>query len=192
MNSSYFITITSLNHCGVLPAITTALSELGGDMQHASQSVIQGLFTMTIAAHFPEHRSQEVIRDHLMSAGRHYGMEVMIRSLDEVPDEEMVIGGAYFLNVSGQDAPGVLRVICGLLAQHLISIESLSALPDSPNTFSMLMRLTIPPSSELDELRAQLKEFGDLNGLLIQIQDEEAYYRSDLSQQAALHNVTRE
>ncbi|MCG6157178.1 hypothetical protein [Rubinisphaera margarita] len=191
MPNTYFITLASQNHCGVLPAVTTALGELGGNMQHASQSIVNGLFTMTIAARFPEHRTREVIRDHLLQAGRYYDMKVMIREIASEDFEETVIGQSYFLTVSGRDAPGVVRVISSMLAEQMISIESLSAVPDSPETFSMVMNVTLPPNVDFDDLVTELETFGSLNGLAISLTEEEEFYRSGAEANPALRNYAR-
>ncbi|HBN79267.1 MAG TPA: hypothetical protein DD473_26310, partial [Planctomycetaceae bacterium] len=106
MGVSYFITITSQNHSGVLTAITTALGELGGDMHHASQSIVHGLFTMTIAAKFPDHRSIQVIQEHLLQVGRNYEMAVLVRELLEDEADVISTDSTYYLTVNGQDAPG--------------------------------------------------------------------------------------
>jgi len=191
MSNTYFITLASQNHCGVLPAVTTALGELGGNMQHASQSIVNGLFTMTIAARFPDHRTQDVIRDHLVQAGRFYDMKVMIREIADDDFEETLIGQSYFLTVSGHDAPGVVRVISSMLAEQMISIESLSAVPDSEETFCMVMNVTVPPNVDLEELISELETFGSLNGLVVSLIDEEEFYRGGADANPALRNYAR-
>lgn len=191
MGVSYFITITSQNHSGVLTAVTTALGELGGDMHHASQSIVHGLFTMTIAAQFPEHRTIEVIKEHLLQVGRNYEMAVLIRELLEDEADMISTDSTYYLTVNGQDAPGVVRVISGMLAQMLITIESLSARPSSASTFSMVMRLSISDTTDLQELIDELDIFSTLNSLEISLLTEEDYFRSELPADVTLHNMLR-
>lgn len=191
MGVSYFITITSQNHSGVLTAITTALGELGGDMHHASQSIVHGLFTMTIAAKFPDHRSIQVIQEHLLQVGRNYEMAVLVRELLEDEADVISTDSTYYLTVNGQDAPGVVRVVSGMLAQMLITIESLSARPESASTFSMVMRLAIPQSADLQELVDELNMFSTLNGLDVNLLTEEDYFRTELPADVTLHNVLK-
>jgi len=175
MSHRFFITMTSQNRPGVLAAVTTAMAELGGDMKYATQTVVHGLFTMTVAAEFPPHRNWEVIRDHLLNAGRAYEMEVLIRSM---PSEELLkapSGERFFLSITGKDAPGVVRAICALLAQELVDIQRMCAVPDSPESFSLVMQINIPDQSQSDNLTRELESFGAINGLNIILKHEEQY-----------------
>lgn len=175
MPPSYLITMTCQNRAGVLAAVTTALAELGGDMQYTAQSVVHGLFTMTVAAQFPPHRQLEVIRDHLLDVCRPYEMELLIRPMQLLPETVSRPGERYFLTVNGQDAPGVVRTICAMLAQELIEIERLFAVPDLPGNFAMVMILNLPDQVDLLGLNSDLELFAALNGLTISLQHENDY-----------------
>lgn len=179
MSPCYFITLTAHNRAGVLAAVTTALAELGGDMQYSAQTVVQGMFSMTVAARFPAHRAQEVIKDHLENVGRPYEMDVLIRPIQFSSDSRIAKGKRYFLTVNGQDAPGVVRTICAMLAQELVEIEQLYAVPDSSATFSMVMMLNLPEAVDLLSLNSDLELFAALNGLTISLQHENDYSASE-------------
>lgn len=179
MSPCYLITITAQNRAGILAAVTTALAELGGDMQYTSQSVVQGMFSMTIAAQFPPHRSLEVIKDHLFHVGRPYEMDALIRPIQILPDSREAAGKRYFLTVNGQDAPGVVRTISAMLAQELVDIEQMHASPDAPGTFSMLMVLTMPETVDLLSLNSDLELFAALNGLMITLQSVNEFSASE-------------
>lgn len=181
MQPSFLITLTSENRPGVLTAVTTALAELGGNMEYSAQAVIRDLFSMTLAARFPAHRTQDVVQAHLQDVGRPYGMDVQVRCLDtnsmERPQRQ---GQRYFLTVHGQDAPGVLRAICAMLAQECVEIERMYAVPDGPGCFSMVMILDLPVAMDLLGLNGDLELFSALNGLSISLQDEKEYDAADL------------
>ncbi len=185
MPHRFFITMTSQDRPGVLAAVTTAMAELGGDMKYATQTVVHGLFTMTVAAEFPPHRTWEVIRDHLLNVGRAYEMEVIIRRMP--PEEKMQVqsGERYFLSITGKDGPGVVRAICALLAQELVDIQRMFAVPDSPESFSLVMQLNIPDQQHCDTLTKELETFGSLNGLHIVLQHEEDYNMSEFPREIA-------
>lgn len=180
-----FITMTSQDRPGVLIAVTTALAELGGDMKYATQSVVQGLFTMTVAAEFPPHRTWEVIRDHLLDVGRPYDMAVLIREITPENNVSIQAGDRYFLTVTGHDAPGVVRALCSLLAQKLVGIQRLFAVPDSPESFSLVMQVNLPENTPSDELSKELETFAALNGLSIVFQHEESYNITDYPREMA-------
>ena len=178
MSGRYFITMTSQDRPGVLAAVTTALAELGGDMKYATQTVVHGLFTMTVAAEFPPHRNRDAIRDHLLDVGRAYDMEVLIR---DMPPEETLMrqeGERFFLSITGKDAPGVVRAICALLARELVDIQRMFAVPSSPKTFSLVMQINIPGQLQIESLAKELESFGAINGLEIALQHEDDFNQS--------------
>ncbi|MBR9804026.1 MAG: hypothetical protein ACE37I_12340 [Rubinisphaera brasiliensis] len=180
MQPAYLLTMTARNRSGVLAAVTTALAELGGDMQYTTQAVINGMFTMTIAAEFPPHRTSDVIRDHLLDVGRPYELELVIRETEAQPDSRISQGNRYFLTLTGQDAPGVVRTLCAMLAQELTEIERMYAVPDAPGTFSMVMILNVPDAVDMISLNSDLELFAALNGLTISLEHEKNYDAADL------------
>lgn len=190
MQPNYLITLTSENRPGVLAAVTTALAELGGNMQYSAQAVVDHLFTMTLAAKFPPHRTEEVIQAHLQDVGRPYGMDVQMRKMQS-PVRPRQQGMRYFLSVHGQDAPGVVRAICATLAQEFIEIERMYAVPDGPGCFTMVMFLDMPESVDLLGLNSELEMFAALNGLTISLQDEKEYDATSLPRNLMPESLTQ-
>jgi len=180
MQPTYLITMTAKNRSGVLAAVTTAMAELGGDMQYTTQAVVNGMFTMTLVAQFPKHRTEDVIRDHLLDVGRPYELELIIRAAESSADSRSRHGSQYFLTLTGQDAPGVVRTLCTMLAQELAEIERMYAVPDVPGTFSMVMILHVPDSVDMISLNSDLEMFAALNGLTISLEHEKNYDAADL------------
>ena len=68
MAKELIITMAAANRAGILAAVTKAMSELGGDLREASQTVVRGFFTMIFSAEFPDTMDQSVVRDHLQDA----------------------------------------------------------------------------------------------------------------------------
>ena len=54
MAREYIITMTAENRVGIMSAVTKAMTELGGDLREASQTVVRGFFTMIFSAEFPD------------------------------------------------------------------------------------------------------------------------------------------
>ena len=85
MAKRYVIGLMAANRTGILAAVTTAMAELGGDIQEVSQTVMQKFFTIILAADFPDHRQAEVIVEHLRDACRQFGVEVILKDPDQEP-----------------------------------------------------------------------------------------------------------
>lgn len=175
----YVITLTAANRVGIMAAVTTALDELGGDIQEQSQTVVQKFFTMILAADFPDHRAPQVIVDHLSDVCRPYGMEVILKDpLSETfPKESSDATEKYYLTVDGTDSPGIMRRLAVRLTEENIDISELHAVRDDNDrsSFQMLMELTVPESVDSEELQTSLDELGRSLGFQSLLQHEADY-----------------
>jgi glycine cleavage system transcriptional repressor len=173
MVKQYVLTLTAKNRIGILAAVANAISELGGDLYEARQIVVQKFFSLILVAEFPDHRKPNVIVDHIRDIGRPYGIEVCLKN----PDEEIVQSGIQhrpewqIATMTGMDAPGALRQITARLAQDGIDVIQLHALRNDENgSFTMRMKLTIPPSVDVLQLQRELEENNRNLELSVEIQ----------------------
>lgn len=178
MSQRFVLTFHGRNRPGILAALTTALAELGADMTEASETVVGGYFSILISAEFPEHRTADVIEQHLTDVGRSYEMTVGLRSVDhEEPTCRELDSVRYFLTIGGRDTPGILRSIAATLANESVDILDFYGIrqPGDANKFTMLMELSIPSSVDVLELETMLEDFGALSGLVIDLEHEDFF-----------------
>ena len=168
MSKKYIITLTAANRVGILAAVTTAMDELGGDVQEVSQTVLQKFFTIILAARFPEHREQQVIVDHIRDVCRPYGIEVCLKDPEQetLMDEPESPTEKYFLTVTGQDQPGIMRQISSRLAQDEIDITDLYAVSgNAEHSFVMVMELSVSADVDTLSLQTELEKLGKSIGM---------------------------
>ena len=119
MPKELIITMAAANRAGILAAVTRAMTELGGDLREASQTVVRGFFTMIFATEFPDSMDQCVIRDHLLDACRPFGIELSVRD----PSTHFPVYTAatantrqFRLRLGGRNQPGVLRKLSQVMS----------------------------------------------------------------------------
>src|SRR5579863_249583 len=61
MSKRYVLCLTAANRTGILAAVATALSELGGDIHQISHTTVANFFALILTANFPDNRDPEVI-----------------------------------------------------------------------------------------------------------------------------------
>ena len=163
MSQRFIITLTAANRVGILAAVSNALAELGGDLWQISQTVVEKFFTMIIAADFPEARTPEVVLDHIRDVCRPYAVEVTLKTptqerLSEDPEAGTLL---YFLTLSGENQPGIMRLVSARLAHDQIDIVNLEATRmDEGRGFLFHVELAIPPQTSLDQLKTDLEALG--------------------------------
>lgn len=172
MSKRYIIGLMGANRTGVLTAVTNALAELGGDIHEASQKVLQGHFTILLAADFPAHRNMHVIETHLRGICAAFGVDIYIHdptrdSFDGLSNRD-VRTSPYSLTVSGLNAPGVIGHISARLARDNVDIGDLYGVQQSPDTsFMLMLELLVPELVEVEALEQDLLALGHSLGLEI-------------------------
>ncbi|MGE3315039.1 MAG: glycine cleavage system protein R [Planctomycetaceae bacterium] len=176
MARKYIITLMAANRVGILSAVTTAMTELGGDLQEVSQTVMQKFFTIIMAAEFPDHRDPQVIVEHIRGFCRPFGIEVSLK--DPAQEPETAGSGTiekYFLTAVGEDRPGMIRQISARLAQDGIDITDLYAKRGDDRSFVMIMELAVPSGVDTLKLQRELEDLGSSVGLSAALQHEDIF-----------------
>lgn len=178
MAQRFVIGLMAANRTGILAAVTTALAELGGDIQEVSQTVLQKFFTIILAADFPDHRQAGVIVAHLEDACRPFGVQVILKDplSESFPEEGDESTEKYFLTLTGNDAPGIICQITGRLAREQIDITDLYGVSQGPDrSFVMIMELAVPGGVDALALQQELERLGQPVGLLAKLQHENIF-----------------
>lgn len=178
MTRRYLISLLATNRIGVLPAITGAINELGGDMQEASQTVMQGFLTMVLAADFPPHRDPQVIVEHIQGIAKPFEMEVTVRELaaENVAHPPEETSDRFYLTLNGFDSPGLIRQVTSRLAGEGISITDLYAVREGRGEpVVMIFELAVPENADLAPLRANLEELGEPEELTAVLEHESVF-----------------
>lgn len=164
MTREFIITMTAANRVGILSAVTRAMSELGGDLREASQTVVRGFFTMIFSADFPDSIDGDVIRAHLMDVGRPFGIDVGVK--DPAVDLAADPGGGgsriLAIRLGGWNKPGVLRRISSTISMNRVDIAGMHAVRTAiGDQFEMVLKIAVPPDCSVEQLLAQLQRDGE-------------------------------
>ena len=172
MAREYIITMTAENRVGIMSAVTKAMTELGGDLREASQTVVRGFFTMIFSAEFPDSIDPGVIRDHLQHAGRPF--EIALNLKDAVVDKDDSLSELrlYSLRLGGDNQPGILRQLSSTIAMQRIDIAGMHAVRTrNGDGFEMVMKIAVPRTYDVQELVNQLNQAGQSFNITADIAD---------------------
>lgn len=194
MGKRYVISLMAANRVGIMASVTTALDELGGDLEEVSQTVMQKFFTIILSARFPEHRDQEVIVDHIRAVCRPFGVEVSLKDPDAEVLQEAAEGETekYFLVATGEDRPGAIRKIAHRLAQDSIDIVDFYGLAREEHEFIAIMELAVPIGLDALALQRELEELGHAIGLSATLQHENIFIATSDPRPVRLSRLVRQ
>lgn len=167
MRRRYVLTMTAANRVGILAAVTNAMAEVGGNLVEVRQTVLQGFFTLIIAADFPEDRNPDLVLAHVESACQRFGVQVTLKDPEAERVSTAVLDGTetWLLSLDGNDEPGSLRTLSKFLASHGVDIVDLHAARAEVGGFRATLRLAVPPVVEMESFRGELEAVGERLGL---------------------------
>ena len=195
MTRRYLLSIVANNRIGVLPAITGAIHELGGDMQEASQTAMHGVLSMVLVADFPEHYDSQVIVDHISGVARPFEAAVTVRTPSLNGDLEAHPAPTterFFLVLNGDDTPGLIRQVTARLAAESIDIADLYAVREAVGgPVLMVFELAVPEQADLAPLRGELESLGNPDGLAVELQHESFFNAGNVLRPVRLAKAAR-
>ena len=72
------ITVTGIDHPGIIAAITRALADLSINIEDLSQTIVQGLFTMILIADITDHDLAR-LQDKMAKLGKEQGVQITVQ-----------------------------------------------------------------------------------------------------------------
>jgi len=168
MSKRYVLCLTAANRTGILAAVATAVSELGGDIHEINHTTVANFFAIILAADFPEHRDPGVIVGHVEGVCRPFGVAVILKDPDVESTEELppVKNEPFVLTLTGRDAPGIVARISGCLAREGIDITDLHGVRrEGGKSFVLVLNLAVPTHVDGALLQKELEQLGNSLGL---------------------------
>ncbi len=164
MAKELIITMAAENRAGILAAVTKAMSELGGDLREASQTVVRGYFTMIFSVEFADTMDQSVVHDHLQDACRPFGIELVILDPSaylSAQNAASVRTIPFRLRIGGRNQPGALLRLSQLMSLNRIDITGMHAIrTEEGKAFEMVLKLAVPKDCTIESLLSDLESAG--------------------------------
>ncbi len=164
----FIVTVMARDRVGILRDVSVALSELQGNITHASQTVLRGYFTLILSVQTPDTVDAEQLKQRVMAAGADGEFAVGVRHAGEDSPPPPSRKDLFTLSIRSREMPGVVRCAAEVLARRSINIEDFSAYA-LEDEFIALAVISIPPDVSLPELRQELIDAGKQFGFSIHI-----------------------
>jgi glycine cleavage system regulatory protein len=155
------VVITALgdDRAGLVDALSGVIADHGGNWDRSHMAELAGKFAGLVQATVADGRAEELIDqlEHLETKGLlHITAEVSTSSSTQGEPGERVR-----LNLVGQDHPGIVHEVSGVLASHSVSIEELETetvpAPQGGSLFKATALLELPLGLAADTLHDALE-----------------------------------
>ncbi len=118
----YVVSVLTPDRTGLMRGITTAITDLGGDIQGISQTVVQAYFTVILVAEFKSSVTAQSVQMTIVENFPEHSISVMVREFHD-HCEASSDSERYILTLMGREAPGILKQLTEYLAEQAINIE---------------------------------------------------------------------
>jgi glycine cleavage system regulatory protein len=160
MIESLVMTIIGGDRPGLVELVSACVADHGGNWLESRMSHLGGRFAGIARVEVPAVRLAELKRAlHGLEAD---GLRVVVES---GAGEVAPVGLAATLELVGNDRPGILRTVTGVLAEHGVNVEELSsecvsAPMGGGDLFQAKARVLVPAKVNLDDVRRALEKVG--------------------------------
>ena len=158
MLATLVMTIIGADRPGLVQLIATRVADHGGNWLESRMCHLGGQFAGILRAEVPAARVDELVK--ALQTLESAGLNVTIHT--ESGAAPSAIGSVAALELVGQDRPGILRLVAGVLAAHGVNVEELaservSAPMGGGTLFKARATVLMPPGTSLGALRGDLE-----------------------------------
>jgi len=159
MQLSLVMTVIGLDRPGLVDSLAGLVAQHGGNWLESRMSRLGGQFAGILRVQIPVEREAPLVRS--LKELEREGLTVVVHS--ERPKPEETTGPLVFLEIVGQDRPGIVHQISHALASHGVNVEELqtecgSAAMSGETLFKARARLHLSISCNLAALRQELEK----------------------------------
>lgn len=158
MNQSLVMTIIASDRPGIVERVSACVADHGGNWLESRMCRLAGRFAGLARVEVPTTRVAALRA--ALAALEPGGVRV---ALESGTSEAGVVGTTFALELVGQDRPGILRAVTGVLASHGVNVEELtsdcvSAPMGGGDLFQARARVTVPSGVKVEDVRAGLEK----------------------------------
>lgn len=161
---------------GIVAEFTRVFLQRGCNLEDTSMTVLRGQFAMMLVVEAPPLVTPSALERELADETALLGLVV---SVWQVPDVSPTSpqGEPWTVSIYGADRPGIVNQISKALADRDVNIADLETRlvgPQDAPIYSMILDVTVPPGTNVDNLRSELKEVADGLGVECHLRPSEA------------------
>ncbi len=173
----YVISIMCRDRVGLVYEITSAISELGGNIADLRQSVLCGYFTMILLAAFPADVEKRTIERKFAEVDSK-SETVIDTAVEKVPSQTPTADTApqivYVLTATGSDRVGLVATVTGFCAEHNILILDASTAV-SADEYVMILMIELNDRTVIGQVRTELQQYAQANNLKVVLQHHDIF-----------------
>ena len=162
MTTTLVLTVIGNDRAGLVKALADVIERGGGNWERSHLTELAGKFAGIVTVTVPPDRA-DALRAALAPLDGLLDIAVHDAASSDEPGARSGVGQELRIQVLGNDRPGIVGAVSGVLAKHHLSVADLESLTrDAPmaggRLFEASALVTVPAEADLDALRTDLEE----------------------------------
>jgi glycine cleavage system transcriptional repressor len=164
------VTVIGRDRPGIIAEVTAVVSELGGNLEDSSMTLLRGHFAWMLVAAIEREPSE------LAAALEGLTDDGLMVSVMPVLDDgnHDVRPASYLLTVHGADRPGIVASVTAIVAKHGGNITDLSTRLGARGLYVLLAEVALPADIDVVALGEQLGQVGQDLGVGVSLRPTES------------------
>lgn len=167
----FVISVLVRDRIGILKTVTESIADQGGDIDSMSQTVTNGYFTAVLTARFTGPINREALQQVIQ---RGFGVDeasIIVREHANASGTEAPPPERYVMTLSGNDRPGLLKLVTGFLVEENINILDYYFAYHA-NRVLHIAEVEIRPETDVKSVSERMKTLMDALGITVTLQHE--------------------
>jgi glycine cleavage system transcriptional repressor len=179
MNASdrqhFVVSVLVADRVGILRDITSAVTDMGANIDGISQTVVRGYFTVILTASMDRPHTPQSVREAIAGNFAPGEASIVVRPYDPAADASYPTqGDRYVLTMTGKDRKGILKATTAFLAARNINIEDWYVIFEGDGV-THIGEITVPDRLDIKHVQAELAQTARELGLQSFIQHENIF-----------------
>ncbi|MFP4106253.1 MAG: glycine cleavage system protein R [Phycisphaerae bacterium] len=171
---AYVLNVMSADHPGIVAAVSNTVEGRTGNIDAASQTVLEGYFTLIMIVSFPEPINPNELAEEISSVNTS-SFQVSVRKFETAQQTKPgPVPERFVITAFGKDREGIIRQFSAYLAGKDINIVDLYG-NRQEDRFVLISQVEIPSQWEIALLQADLQELGRELGFTVRLQHENVF-----------------
>ncbi len=180
MSNNILISVTAQDQVGIIANVTKTIEQLGGDLTDLSQTVLDGYFTMILAAVFPENicpvKLNKVLKENFLNLDSEKNFEILTWKIDKTNStvKSTNKNNIYILTVKAKNRKGLVAEISSFCSDNNLNIINLCSEAKN-NNYTMIFFIELEDSIIIKDIRNKLDKLAENLNLKIMLQHQDIF-----------------
>ncbi len=170
MSCGYVINVTAVDRPGIVAGVSSAIKNLGGNIESCSQTVLDGYFTLIMTFSLQECADVETLKAKILQEKGLEGCQAILYPTNGEKARETPESNIFVVTAFGKDSQGIVAQFTRYLGDKEINIVDLYGDITPEGDFVLIGQVEVGSHVDVQNIKYDLEQLGEEVGFTVRIQ----------------------